>query len=147
MKCHFAISWMILSLQDGKKLSSQPGQCLWRELHLLLEGFLCLGLFDRKLRGCREQRSCHRQQHQGQTQVTLCTHTHTLCLTRRYCPCTPVSVSHEQCCPSAVLHQQLWTGSYCRGARKEEGNQLVRVFTVTAFYVTLWEHDEPFIVV
>lgn len=71
----------------------------------------------------------------------------TLCLTRCYCHRTPVNVSHEQCCSSAVLHQQLWTGSYCGGARKEERNQLVRLSTMTAFYVLPWERDKPFNIV
>lgn len=61
------------SMQNGQELPSEPGQHLWWELHILLEGFLCLGLSDRQPRSSREQRSSHCQQHPGQRY----THTHT----------------------------------------------------------------------
>ena len=81
--------------QDGKELPSEPGQRLGRELHLLLAGVLRLGLPDREPGGGREQRSRHRQQHQGSGKQTCSfndssgpfgfkTHTHTHTQTQTY---------------------------------------------------------------
>lgn len=46
-------------VQNGKELKNEFSKCLWWKLHFLLETVLCLGLLNRKSRGCREQSCCH----------------------------------------------------------------------------------------
>lgn len=154
-----SISILIMLLQNGQELSSEPGQCIWWELHVLLEGFLCLGLPNRKPRGCREQRSCHCQQHQGQRHAwpTHCCLNGLYIFSYTYIDCiasftVQASACLFPCCISALVslfmhrtHQTLWlsafypqthqynvfcTGSHCRRAGKKEGHQSVGVLVI-----------------